>query len=366
MHGINPTHHGIRNVPPGVVEVDTLIVRETKTLARILWQNGTITENVSATDLIPYANPDEYDCWPGDYVLWKSEDETQAGIVQHVNAYERTAQLHWKDPPPTATGAKGSSYSLVSVMELDPHGTSTPSPEQMDCIGVRRGEFVMIHQTGTTNGSVIPRVPKIGELEPWSKEGNPHGWRFDMAHVGMEYANRNAAKWQNDGLEAEALGAPKDETRVPGAFDHLKRFWDTQDEVDGRLNWKNASEVEWFGEVTNVSSYSPKLAVKCIVLIILLMRDSATDIWGGRSHPTVWSDNRCSTRTAYPSHRRQGGAHCSCLGQRRRIHPGRGNGNRVIRHPRQRRGTHASQPCPSARELLDIQCPRPQPFPQSR
>ena len=63
---------------------------------------------------------------------------------------------------------------MASLLELDPHGTydittsdPTLSPEEL---GVHRGEFVFIHEEGTTNGSVMPRVPKIGELESWIQD----------------------------------------------------------------------------------------------------------------------------------------------------------------------------------------------------
>lgn len=62
----------------------------------------------------------------------------------------------------------------ASLLELDPHGTydmtmndPTISPEEL---GVHRGEFVFIHREGTTNGSIMPRVPKIGELESWIQD----------------------------------------------------------------------------------------------------------------------------------------------------------------------------------------------------
>jgi len=49
--------------PSGVVEVDALVVRETRTITRILWQDAMISADVPSVDLIPYANVDEYDCW---------------------------------------------------------------------------------------------------------------------------------------------------------------------------------------------------------------------------------------------------------------------------------------------------------------
>lgn len=63
---------------------------------------------------------------------------------------------------------------MASLLELDPHGTHdvtasdlAPSPDEL---GVHRGEFVFIHKEDTSNGSIMPRVPKIGELESWVQD----------------------------------------------------------------------------------------------------------------------------------------------------------------------------------------------------
>jgi ubiquitin-conjugating enzyme E2 O len=42
--------------------VQTFVVIETETLLDVLWQNGT-RERLTSTAVIPYINPDEYDCW---------------------------------------------------------------------------------------------------------------------------------------------------------------------------------------------------------------------------------------------------------------------------------------------------------------
>ena len=34
----------------------------TETMLDVLWQDGT-EESLQAVDVIPYLNPDEYDCW---------------------------------------------------------------------------------------------------------------------------------------------------------------------------------------------------------------------------------------------------------------------------------------------------------------
>ncbi len=56
------TVHGREGEPPGLVEVKTLVVKETRTLVHVLWQDGT-RETLDAKDTVPYINPDEYDCW---------------------------------------------------------------------------------------------------------------------------------------------------------------------------------------------------------------------------------------------------------------------------------------------------------------
>jgi ubiquitin-conjugating enzyme E2 O len=55
------TTHG-QEGDPGVVVVHTLVVTQTRTNVTVLWQDGA-REIVGATDLIPYLNPDDSDCW---------------------------------------------------------------------------------------------------------------------------------------------------------------------------------------------------------------------------------------------------------------------------------------------------------------
>ena len=102
---------------------------------------------------------------PGDHVLWKNEDGRRFAVVQSVDPDARTAKLHLEDSNTT---------ELAPILELDPNGSGDPSQNDpttaFDGFGVRRGDFVFIHREGTTNGCVKPRVPRIGELEPWVRE----------------------------------------------------------------------------------------------------------------------------------------------------------------------------------------------------
>lgn len=181
------TEHGNESDPAGVVHVQTFSVIETVTELDVLWQDG-IRERVRSTELIPYLSPDEYDCWPGDHVLWKTEDAQRYAVVQTANPAARIASLRLE-----------ASYEneLVSVLELD-HGSGDPGlgdlGSVLDGFGVRRGDFVFIHKEGTTNGSTKPRVPRIGELEPWVRDTPYHdghycGWRKDMGDLGNQVAS---------------------------------------------------------------------------------------------------------------------------------------------------------------------------------
>ncbi|KAH8120020.1 hypothetical protein DFH11DRAFT_1557864 [Phellopilus nigrolimitatus] len=181
------THHGQAGQGPGVVKVDTFVVSETQTTVDLLWQDGS-QESVLSTELIPYLNPDEYDCWPGDHVVWKNEDEKQSAVVQSVNAAERTAEII------LLNGHR----ELVSVLELDPHGTDANVSNPQEGFGVRRGDLVFIHREGSTNGCEKPLVPGIGELEAWVHESSfvegdnrvVTGWQQELDNIGQQIARR--------------------------------------------------------------------------------------------------------------------------------------------------------------------------------
>ncbi|KAF8203179.1 hypothetical protein BJ912DRAFT_943109 [Pholiota molesta] len=184
--GLPYTEHGKPEDPTGVLRVQTFLVTETVTELDVLWQDGT-RESVKATSVIPYLNPDEYDCWPGDHVVWKNEEGVSPAIVQSVNATDRTALILLPD-----TGT----IELAPLLELDPHGNhenDANTVHNYDGFGVRRGDFVFIHKPGTSNGLERPKVPRIGEIEAWVRENSLDGmgltgWRKEMHHIGYNVA----------------------------------------------------------------------------------------------------------------------------------------------------------------------------------
>jgi hypothetical protein len=56
------TRHGKPTDPGGDIEVRAYVIKETRTSVNVLWQDGT-SGTYDAKELIPYLNPDEYDCW---------------------------------------------------------------------------------------------------------------------------------------------------------------------------------------------------------------------------------------------------------------------------------------------------------------
>lgn len=59
--GMPMTQHG-QEGDQGVFYVQIFRVKETETTVEVLWQDGS-RETSKAINLIPYLNPDEYDCW---------------------------------------------------------------------------------------------------------------------------------------------------------------------------------------------------------------------------------------------------------------------------------------------------------------
>lgn len=60
--GLPMTEHVQDGDAGGAFQVTTCLVTETSTEVDVLWQDG-IQEKIKSIDLIPYLNPDEYDCW---------------------------------------------------------------------------------------------------------------------------------------------------------------------------------------------------------------------------------------------------------------------------------------------------------------
>lgn len=84
-------------------------ITSTTSWVRVQWQDGSITDECS-TSVYPYAETDDHDVWPGELVSLKDQEYTfqdppfgemietcAVGVVQSVNASERTAFVRWYD-----------------------------------------------------------------------------------------------------------------------------------------------------------------------------------------------------------------------------------------------------------------------------
>jgi ubiquitin-conjugating enzyme E2 O len=190
---------------------------------------------------------------PGDCVLWKGEEEKRVAIVQSVLAKDRVARVRWYGT---------NTFEDVSVLELDPHGMSyentTGGP---DSFGVRRGETVLIHREGTTNGLKEPLVPRIGELEPWVQElppstvdgngnGNVEDWRKSLTNsamkvLGFDWSRREDETQQslpnNSSWVGQVVDVMSGSAGLPGRFE--------------APSLSAPDEIDWFGQVVDVSLF---------------------------------------------------------------------------------------------------------------
>lgn len=143
-------------------------VVENRTKLKLRWQDGTETEEYSV-GFVPYRNVDDYESWPGEHLVWRSETERRPAVVQTYNPRQRIAELLLLDTKEKET---------VSVLELDTGGFGKAN------YGVGLGQQVLFCDD---NGSAIPEVPSLGQVEP--PEDGRDGFRHELQRLGLEYGN---------------------------------------------------------------------------------------------------------------------------------------------------------------------------------
>ncbi|TRM60186.1 hypothetical protein BD626DRAFT_505743 [Schizophyllum amplum] len=182
------TRHGREQDPGGVFVCSAFKIIESETMVSLLWQDGT-RDVRRAVDVIPYLNPDDLDCWPGNHVIYKGDDGAKrVAVVQTVDSKERIAKVLFLD---TQT------VELIPLLDIDPHGGI--SGELNTELGVQPGDFVFICDD---NGFTDSRVPVLGEVEPWVRdapfqEGEPVGWRKELTEVGQEVTSGHDSRLGN-------------------------------------------------------------------------------------------------------------------------------------------------------------------------
>jgi ubiquitin-conjugating enzyme E2 O len=135
-------------------DMNAFDVKGTVETVTIQWQSGVTTE-LLATELIPYLNADEHDIWVGEMCSLKSAEEKQGdlvrlgqiGVVQSVDARERTAKIRWFE------GSEVRVFEEHPVMEAGSKlGTLSDVEEEVSVYEVmaspalnkRRGDLVLV------------------------------------------------------------------------------------------------------------------------------------------------------------------------------------------------------------------------------
>lgn len=102
-------------------EIFTIV--KTKTKIDVVWQDGSCTLAVDSQKLVPIGAVNAHEFWPEQFVLEKDISATRRwGIVQAVDAKERTAKVQWKFRGESeVNGSNDQKVETVSVYELLEH-----------------------------------------------------------------------------------------------------------------------------------------------------------------------------------------------------------------------------------------------------
>ncbi|KAG0371329.1 hypothetical protein BC939DRAFT_456985 [Gamsiella multidivaricata] len=141
----------------------------TKTRVIVQWQDLSITEDEPSTSLIPYLNIDDQDVWPSDYVLLKTGEvmvdqpggvnfdrkkSDMLGIIQSVNAKERTALIKWfSEERDQGLEQEAEEFSLYEIM-------SHPD------LKFTMGNMVVVsrEREQSPSSDIAPRAPSVDDI----------------------------------------------------------------------------------------------------------------------------------------------------------------------------------------------------------
>ncbi|BFF91974.1 (E3-independent) E2 ubiquitin-conjugating enzyme UBE2O [Drosophila madeirensis] len=145
------------------IVVETLVVRSTAT---VVWQDGSVEENIQSTHLYPIHHLDNHEFFPGDFVSKANENnlsQTEYGVIQSVDHDERIAKVKWfniytkKDTVPTCKEVEE-----LSVYDLKDHADYQYRPGTMV---IRVSNFTN-ENVNSTAGQVIDNFPD-GRVRVW-------------------------------------------------------------------------------------------------------------------------------------------------------------------------------------------------------
>ncbi|BEJ15510.1 hypothetical protein CspHIS471_0501150 [Cutaneotrichosporon sp. HIS471] len=181
--GVHSTYHLKNTFPLRVYKVV-----QNRTKLQLRWQDGTETEEFSS-GFVPYRNVDDYEAWPGEALVWRSDSgERRPAVVQTYNPKQRIAEVLLLDTNEKET---------VSVLELDTGGFGRVN------YGVGLGQIVLFCED---NGADVPEVPSLGQVDP--PDDGREGFRAVLHSLGLEHGgspdklgsslpkgNPNAIQW---------------------------------------------------------------------------------------------------------------------------------------------------------------------------
>ncbi|KAF9937602.1 hypothetical protein BGZ67_001059 [Mortierella alpina] len=181
-----------------VVDPDTLKeemrVIGTKTRVTVQWQDLSLSTDVYSTELVPYLNIDDQDVWPSDYVLLKEGEvltneqggvgfdrkkSDMLGIVQSVNAKERTTLVKWfseeRDQGLEQDTEECSLYEIMSHPDLK----------------FRMGDKVIVsrEREQSPSSDIAPRAPSVDDVLALVARGNEICNELQKQHRGSEVFN---------------------------------------------------------------------------------------------------------------------------------------------------------------------------------
>ncbi|XP_002137019.3 (E3-independent) E2 ubiquitin-conjugating enzyme UBE2O isoform X1 [Drosophila pseudoobscura] len=166
------------------IVVETLVVRSTAT---IVWQDGTVEENIPSTHLYPIHHLDNHEFFPGDFVSKANENslsQTEYGVIQSVDHDERISKVKWfniytkKDTVPICREVEE-----LSVYDLKDHADYQYRPGTMV---IRVANFTN-ENAKSTAGQVVDNFPD-GRVRVW----------WAMGHITMCYPQDLFEINQND------------------------------------------------------------------------------------------------------------------------------------------------------------------------
>ncbi|KAF9563770.1 hypothetical protein EC968_004713 [Mortierella alpina] len=169
-------------------------VTGTRTRVTVQWQDLSISTDVYSTELVPYLNIDDQDVWPSDYVLLKEGEvltnepggvgfdrkkSDMLGIVQSVNAKERTTLVKWfseeRDQGLEQDTEECSLYEIMSHPDLK----------------FRMGDKVIVsrEREQSPSSDIAPRAPSVDDVVALVTRGHEICNELQKEHRGSEVFN---------------------------------------------------------------------------------------------------------------------------------------------------------------------------------